>query len=220
MALLKVSPGQPFRPSAGAWNAFVDAADYVRRRQALGAGTESIDEPDRLVVRAGWQDAADAPVFGLVRVMACYPSPGLSPVLKCRLPSHFVGGSIGILVEHATRNAAPWVQIAGDSPVLYDGSAGAIAEGHRLHSGSGYLAVPDSMGALQVIADLGTAVDLIPSGTWPAGARLAQVRIGEDKAAPKIVARRNGQVLGAFRTIIYVGGRRASNPVPARALVT
>jgi hypothetical protein len=220
MPLVKVSPGQPFRPSAGAWNAFIDAADYISRRQALGSGAESVDEPDRLVVRAGWQEANPTPVFGLVRVMACYPSPGLSPILKCRLPGHFVGGCIGILAEHATKDAAPWVQIAGDSPILYDGSAGPLAEGHRLHSGTGYLAVPDSLGALQVIADLGAASELIPSGTWPAGARLAQVRIGEDKAAPKIVARKNGQVLGAFRTVIYIERRSALNPSPGLASVS
>ncbi len=44
--------------------------------------------------------------------------------------------------------------------------------------------------------------------------------LGEDKAAPKVVARADGTVLGAFRTIIYAGERRVANPAPAHALVS
>ena len=96
--LLKVSKGQRFRPRADEWNAFVDAARYVKDRAINQEGDANGADPTTIVVRNASSFAV--PQFGLLWIVGA-PWRGLVTVDR---PAHPFLSALLIAAEPIAAN--------------------------------------------------------------------------------------------------------------------
>ena len=147
-------------------------------------------------LRCTLTSAENAPLFGVVEVYettAGYTGP---PIGRCRRPSHYGFGWLGILLEGASQNTAPLIQRLGLCPVKYNG---AVVIGDRLGGAKdSYFAVPDPGGPF-IVRELPDIV--IPD------AFIAIVEITGDRLDSKMVDcdSIDPVLTGPYKTIIYKG---------------
>jgi hypothetical protein len=74
----KVSPGQPFEPSAGEWNSFVDAADHVKRQGGSKSNTRQAAQKNYTIIRIYNDSGAQINRFEAVGISDVVQQPGSS----------------------------------------------------------------------------------------------------------------------------------------------
>ena len=131
-----------------------------------------------------------APLFGVVEVYETAAGYYSDPIGRCRRPTQYGFGWLGILLEGANENEAPAVQTEGRSPVKYTGT---VAIGGRLGGAKdSHLAVPDQGGPF-IVRELPTAGIALVEIT---GKRLDSKMVDCDAV--------DASVSGPYHTIIYV----------------
>ena len=155
---LPVKPGDAL--SARGFNRAADNA-YTGATPSVGLGLETqitkrgvaiartpTGEQLANAIRCTLTTAADAPLYGVAEVYETTAGYSGPPIGRCRRPSQYGFGWLGILLESATQNTAPPVQRSGLCPVKYTGT---VAVGERLGGAKdSYLAIPDQGGPFLV----------------------------------------------------------------------
>ncbi|OQB96832.1 MAG: hypothetical protein BWX86_00544 [Verrucomicrobia bacterium ADurb.Bin122] len=150
-------------------------------------------------------DAEEAPAAGIIEYYGTMPN---GRVLLGRKPKYPGITRIAILPERIPPGEeGPCLPAIGTQALCY--CVGGVGARMSCDAGS-WVPVLDAQGPLLV-------VQILDDSQSPA---IGLVTITDDVASPKIVARADGTLLGAFRTIIYAGERGATNPMPAKALVS
>ena len=130
------------------------------------------------------------PMYGVVEMYETTAGYSGPPIGRCRLPSQFGFGWLGILLESAEPGTAPPVQRSGLCPVMYTGT---VAVGERLGGQKeSYVAVVDQGGPFLVRELPETGIALVEI----TGERLDAKMVDCDAV--------DASVSGPYHTIIYV----------------
>jgi hypothetical protein len=185
--LTKVRPGDDLVIPAGAYNAFIDAARYTQRANAIGAGPSAADLDPRTLVRVRNDTGGDVPRFGVLGIAGPIFEPSADEEawqqqssFKGRIALPADAGRFLIAVEPIAEDAIGVACLSGLTIARVDGSESATYA-DVMPGEVEFLAESESGGAQVLWIEQGSLI--VPGPRW------ALVRLGAPPAASAFYAR-------------------------------